>query len=135
MDEMAYGIGTTVNLSSADAEARVRSALADEGFGILTEIDVAATFREKLGLERAPYRILGACNPDLASRALQVDEELGLLLPCNVVIYESGGQTVVAALEPRLMAELSPSDALREIAAEARERLVRVIARVAAIGS
>ena len=127
MTEMRYGIGTTLDASPAEAEEKVRAALAEEGFGVLTEIDVKATMKVKLDVDFAPYKILGACNPPLAHRALQADQDIGLLLPCNVVVYESGDKTVVAAMEPALMAQMSDSPELAEIAAEARERLVRVI--------
>lgn len=128
MQEFAYGMGVVTDLDVGAAEAKVRSALADEGFGILSEIDVAATLRSKIGVERAPYKILGACNPPLANRALEADEQIGLLLPCNVVVYESGGGTVVAAMEPSVMATMSEAGDLAEIAAEARARLVRALA-------
>ena len=127
MQEMAYGIGTVVDLSPAETEARVREALAAEGFGVLTEIDVRATMKAKLDVDGPPYKILGACNPPLAHRALTADRDIGLLLPCNVVVYESGEGTVVAALEPSLMAQMSGSPELIEVAADARARLVRVI--------
>lgn len=132
MEQMAYGVGIKVELSPAQAEERVRSALEEEGFGILTEIDVQATLREKLGLERAPYKILGACSPPLAARALQADEEIGLLLPCNVVVYESEGGTVVAAMEPSLMASMSSEAELAAVAGEARARLVAALERIEA---
>ncbi|MCJ7725039.1 MAG: DUF302 domain-containing protein [Acidimicrobiia bacterium] len=129
---MPYGIGTVLDLTAAEAEIRVREALAAEGFGVLTEIDVTATMKAKLDVDVAPYRILGACNPPLAHRALQADPDIGLLLPCNVVVYESAEGTVVAALEPNLMAQMSSSPELAAIAAEARARLVRVIEAVEA---
>lgn len=123
-----YGMTRTVSGSAADAEVAVRAALAKEGFGILTEIDVAAVFKAKLDLDRAPYKILGACNPGLASRAIAADEEMGLLLPCNVVVYESGDQTVVSVLEPELMSTFVDSGDVPAIAAEAKERLARALA-------
>ena len=127
MQEMPYGIGTTLDLTVDEAETKVRAALSAEGFGVLTEIDVTATMKAKLDVDIAPYRILGACNPPLAHAALQADADIGLLLPCNVVVYESPEGTVVAAMEPGLMAQMSSSPELAAIAAEARARLVRVI--------
>jgi uncharacterized protein (DUF302 family) len=127
MEEFPYGVGIVTDLDPAEAEARIREALAEEGFGVLTEIDVAATLQAKLGLERSPYKILGACNPPLAARALEADEQIGLLLPCNVAVYASDRGTVVAAMEPALMAQMSESPVLAGIAAEARERLIRAI--------
>ncbi|MBT8201772.1 MAG: DUF302 domain-containing protein [Acidimicrobiales bacterium] len=116
------------NLSPSEAESRIRTALSDEGFGILTEIDVAATLQAKLGIERKPYKILGACNPPLANRALEADESIGLLLPCNVVVYEDDDGTVVSAIEPLMMVELSP--AVQEIADEAHDALERALQRI-----
>lgn len=123
--DTTYGITVTTDLSPPDAEARVRKALAAEGFGILTEIDVAATLQAKLGIERSPYKILGACNPTLANRALTADEAIGLLLPCNVVVYEGDSGTVVSAIEPLTMAEISP--AVQEVAEEAHAALERAL--------
>lgn len=132
MREMTYGIGVTVGASVEEAEALVRAELAEEGFGVLTEIDVAETLRTKIGVERDPYKILGACNPVLANRALEVDGHIGLLLPCNVIVVDTGEGTVVAAMEPRIMAEMSDDPRLQSIADEARERLIRALERVEA---
>lgn len=122
-----YGLKTRTSLDMADAEAKVKELLAAEGFGILTEIDVAATLKEKLGLTRSPYRILGACNPQLAADALDTELDVGLLLPCNVVVYEDAGATVVAALDPATMVDVAGNPALEDVANEARARLERVI--------
>jgi len=132
MKQTRYGMVITTNRSMADAEAAIRESLAGEGFGILTEIDVAATLRQKLGVERAPYKILGACNPALANRGLEAEEDLGLLLPCNVVVYVKGDETVVAALEPQLMADITDNPELQDVAAEARGRLEKALARLEA---
>lgn len=127
MEETAYGLKTKTGLDMASAEARVRELLAEEGFGILTEIDVAETLRAKLGLSHSPYRILGACNPQLAAQALQSEQDVGLLLPCNVVVYEDAGETVVAALDPATMVDLTDNRELASVAQEARSRLERVL--------
>jgi uncharacterized protein (DUF302 family) len=128
MGDVGYGLKTTTTLPMAAAEAKLREALGVEGFGVLTEIDVAAIMRAKLGVETAPYRILGACNPQLAHRALEAEADIGLLLPCNVVVYEDGDETVVAALDPETMVQITRNHEVAAVAAEARERLVRVIA-------
>ena len=130
MKNTRYGMVVTTNRSMEEAEAAIRDSLASEGFGILTEIDVAATLKEKLGVERAPYKILGACNPPLANRGLEAEEDLGLLLPCNVVVYAKGDETVIAALEPQLMADISDNPELQDIASEARGRLQKALARL-----
>ncbi len=130
MKNTRYGMVVTTNQPMEEAEAAIRDSLASEGFGILTEIDVAATLKEKLGVERAPYKILGACNPPLANRGLEAEEDLGLLLPCNVVVYVKGDQTVIAALEPQLMADISNNPELQDIASEARGRLQKALARL-----
>ena len=127
MTEHGYGMATSTSLSPDEAEAQIRSALQEEGFGVLTEIDVAATLKEKVGVERGPYKILGACNPTLAARAIDTEEDIGLLLPCNVVVYESGGRTVVAAMEPLTMVKLTSNPELKDIAQEARDRLDRAL--------
>jgi len=127
MEQFELGFGVRTTLSPEEAEGAVRAALAEEGFGVLTEIDVAATLRAKLGVERPPYKILGACNPPLANRALGADEHIGLLLPCNVVVYDAGGTTMVAAMDPGLMSRLSSAPGLEAVAAEAGERLRRAL--------
>ena len=127
-----YGISTTVSLPYAQAVERTRDALANEGFGILTEIDVAATLRKKLETEFRPYIILGACNPPLAHRALEAELEIGLLLPCNVIVYAADDpeHTVVAALDPVEALSLSGNDAIQPIAEDVRRRLQRVLTTV-----
>ena len=132
MKELPYGIGIEVSMPLEAAEQAIRDALSEEGFGILTEIDVAATMKEKLGIDRTPYKILGACNPPLANRALEADEQIGLLLPCNVAVYRSGETTMIAAMEPSLMASMSAEGELKEVAAEARARIIRALERVEA---
>jgi uncharacterized protein (DUF302 family) len=123
-----YTFGTHLARPVAEARPLVEAALKGEGFGILTEIDVAATMRTKLGIEQDPYLILGACNPPLAHRALQVDPSVGALLPCNVVLREEAGQTIVEALDPMAALGIADSPALGAVATEARERLQRAIA-------
>ena len=119
----------TVDLPLAEAEAAIRGALAEEGFGVLTEIDVAATLHAKLGVDRAPLKILGACNPSFADRALQIDPTVSLLLPCNVVVEAARAGSRVAAVDPR---QLLDDPRFTEVAAEAAERLERAVDRVAA---
>ena len=128
-----YGMTRTVRLGYEEALTRTREALAGEGFGVLTEIDVTATLRKKLGVAFRPYIILGACNPPLAHRALQAELDIGLLLPCNVVVYaaDDPAGTVVAALDPVEALSLSGNEAVGPIAEEARSRLQRVVASVA----
>ena len=127
-----YGIGVTLDLPYEVAVARTREALAKEGFGVLTEIDVKATLKKKLDVDVAPYVILGACNPSLAHRALAAERDIGLLLPCNVVVYaaDEPGRTVVAALDPLEALALTGNEAVRPIAQEARTRLERALAAV-----
>lgn len=108
------------------AMAKVTSALKQEGFGILTEIDVRATFRKKLDREFRPYIILGACNPQLAFKALSAEPHIGLLLPCNVVIQQTDAGTEVSIADPETMFSLVPTPGLRPVVDEARERLQRV---------
>jgi uncharacterized protein (DUF302 family) len=127
----SYTFGTTVPMSVAEARPIVEAALNAEGFGVLTEIDVAATMKAKLGTDGPPYLILGACNPSLAHRALQAEPSAGALLPCNVVIRDQGGQTIVEAMDPAAVLGVVQSTAIEPIASEARERLLRVIASLA----
>ena len=122
-------IEVTTALPMAEAEAVVRDALAGQGFGVLTEIDVAATLRAKLGVDRAPLKILGACNPTLAHRALEIDESVSLLLPCNVVLAETVDGTKISAADPR---ELMVGEAFQELANDAAERLTAALAAVPA---
>jgi uncharacterized protein (DUF302 family) len=123
--DVPYGITKRLpDTSLADARARVTEALKEEGFGVLTEIDVQATLEKKLGVTTDPYVILGACNPRLAHRALGADPGIGLLLPCNVVVTTDGGDAIVSAASPRAMfAAVAPSEAIAAIAAEAETRL------------
>jgi uncharacterized protein (DUF302 family) len=112
----------------ADTVARIKAALKDEGFGVLTEIDVRQTLHEKLGADFHDYVIIGACNPSLAKRALESDLDVGVLLPCNVVVYADGDATVVSIFDPEVGMRLIGSPALQSIAHEARERLSRALA-------
>lgn len=120
---MKYDLTITLDLPYEDAVPAVRTALKEQGFGVLTEIDVRATMREKLGAEVEPYVILGACNPPLAHRALEVDRTIGLLLPCNVLVRAVGDRSLVQALDPALMAEVPEREELRPIAEEAGKRI------------
>ena len=129
---MTYGNRTTVNAPFADTVVRVREELKREGFGVLTEIDMTATMREKLGEAIEDYIILGACNPPLAHAALQADRSIGLLLPCNVVVRATGAATTVEALDPQIMVELGDSPALKVVADDAAARLRRVLDRLSA---
>ncbi len=131
METTRYGLKVACGLTMEEADLRIRDALAQEGFGVLTEIDMAATLQAKLGLETAPYRILGACRPPLAAVALQSEPDIGLLLPCNVVIYAQGDHTVVAALDPRTMVDITGNTAMGEVAEDARARLERALEAVA----
>lgn len=129
----AYTLHARMTADPAEAEQQVRAALADEGFGILTEIDVQATLKTKLDVEMPAYKILGACNPALAHQAIDADQNIGALLPCNVVVraHPAGGSEVVAA-DPEAMLGVSPqAEQLRGIAADARERIQRALAAVA----
>ncbi len=125
----AYGFKKTVSLSVEEADRRVREELQKEGFGILTEIDVKATLKKKLDVDFKPYRILGACNPTLAHKALTAEEDIGLLLPCNVVVYEgdSEGQSVVAVINPEVQLGITGRDDIGPLADEVGERMKRAL--------
>ena len=120
---MGYGNAIRLKATFAEANERVRAALQEQGFGVLTEIDVQATLRNKLGEQIEDYVILGACNPQLAYQALGVDRQLGLLLPCNVVVRSDGAQTVVEILDPQVMVTVTGRDELAPVADEAARRL------------
>lgn len=122
-----YGLVARTALGTDAAEETIRAALAEQGFGILTEIDVAATMKAKLDIDRPPYKILGACNPALANQALDAEDDIGLLLPCNVAIYADDDETVVSIMEPRLMAQVTDNPALISLAEEARTRLMKAL--------
>jgi uncharacterized protein (DUF302 family) len=125
----AYTLSETTALPFTQALERVRRELQAEGFGILSEIDVQATLKEKLGIEREPYTILGACNPRLAHQALAAEPELGTLLPCNVVVYERNGGTHVSAVDAERMLSIVGNEQLAPIAAEVKHRLGDAVAR------
>ena len=126
-----YTVSTSTDLSFNDAVDRARAELTAEGFGVLCEIDVQATLKQKLGVDREPYLILGACNPALAHRALEAEPELGVLLPCNVVIYQENGQTRIAAVDAEQMLSIVGNDELAPTATEVRRRLAAVVDRAA----
>ena len=122
-----YGFNVTVPGTLQQVEERVREELQKEGFGVLTEIDVAATLKKKLGVERRPYRILGACNPVLANQAIQADPDIGLLLPCNVVVREEeDGSITVGFMDPAAVLKLVDRADIEVLAVEVRGRLERV---------
>ena len=124
-----YTFHRTLDADLDAADARTRAALSDEGFGVLTEIDIQATMKAKLDQDMPGYRILGACNPPLAHQALQAEARIGAMLPCNVILRDLGdGQTEVAAIDPVASMAAVENDGLGEVATEVRERLQRVIA-------
>lgn len=126
--EISYGFGKTVHLNFDRALERVTQELQKEGFGVLTEIDVAATLKKKLGKDMPPYRILGACNPPLAHRALTAEPSIGLLLPCNVVVREDDQHKVcVEIMDPNAVLELVRKPEIAQLAAEVRKKLDRVL--------
>lgn len=131
-----YAIQAEIPLDYDEAVERVRSALADEGFGVLTEIDVRATLKAKLDVDFRPYVILGACNPPIAHQALSQDPDIGLLLPCNVIVRagDRAGRSEVAAIDPVVQLGVTGNDAVVPLAEEVRERLSRVLSSLDSAG-
>jgi uncharacterized protein (DUF302 family) len=126
-----YAFGKTVTTGFEQTLEHVTQELAKEGFGVLSDIDVAATLKKKLGLDMPPYRILGACNPQFAYRALAAEPQIGALLPCNVVVRkDAAGKTIVEAMDPQAVLQLVDRPEIEEIAREVRKRLERVLAAV-----
>jgi uncharacterized protein (DUF302 family) len=131
---MTYGREVTTGLPVSAAVEHVKSLLKDEGFGVLCDIDVAATMREKLGEEFRQYRILGACNPALAHRALSVESQLGLLLPCNVVVQDRDGTTIVSAIDARTLLGVVGNPSLLTTADDVNAKLNAILEKIAASG-
>ena len=128
---MDYGMTITTAGPFTETVSKVRDALREQGFGVLTEIDVRATMQDKLGADMEDYVILGACNPPLAHRALAADRSIGLLLPCNVVVRAGQGETVVEAMDPQVMTQVADEPTLTGVAEEAAARLRAALARIA----
>ena len=124
---MQYGFSKTVDMSYEQAIEKVTAELKKEGFGVLTSIDVKETLKQKINVDFKKYAILGACNPPIAHRALQEEEDLGLLLPCNVVVYEKENKTRVSIFDPMVMTWIMENDNMKPIATEVQEKLQRVL--------
>lgn len=127
---MRYGFSKTVTMSYEQAVEKVTAELKKEEFGVLTTIDVRETLKKKLDVDIGKYVILGACNPPFAYRALQAEEQIGLLLPCNVVVYEKHGKTIVGVFDPMIMTSVIENEKIQPIAQEVRQKLERVLAAV-----
>ena len=127
--QISYGLKKTLTMSVEDADQRLRDELKKEGFGILTEIDVKATLKEKMDVDFRPYKILGACNPPLAHQALSSETDIGLLLPCNVIVYEGdeAGTAVVGMLDPKIQLGVTGRNDIDHLASEVRARMERVL--------
>ncbi len=124
---MQYGFSKTIDLTYEQAIEKVTAELKKEGFGVLTSIDVKDTLKQKINVDFKKYTILGACNPPIAHKALQEEEELGLLLPCNVIVYEKEDKTRVSIFDPMVMTWILQNDNMKPIATEVQERLQRVL--------
>jgi len=127
VEQTAYGFGKKVDLPYEQAIERTKAALKTQGLGVLTEIDVAKTMKEKLDVDFQPYIILGACNPPLAHKALTAELEIGLLLPCNVIVHQEGSGSRVMAMDPEAALGIVQNPVLVEVAAEAKARLQRAL--------
>lgn len=127
---MQYGFSKTVDLPFEQTIERVTEELKKEGFGVLTTIDVKETLKKKIDVDFKKYTILGACNPPIAHKALQTEEELGLLLPCNVIVYEKDDKTIVSMFDPMLMTDIIKNEQMEPIAKEVKEKLQRVLAEI-----
>lgn len=128
MVSVSYYFSKTLNEPFEKVVSRVEDALKKEGFGIITEIDVKETLKKKLGVDFRKYRVLGACNPAYAHRALQMEDKIGTMLPCNVIVQESGGSTVeVSAIDPVASMQAVPNEALKELAVQVRDKLAQVV--------
>ena len=127
---MQYGFSKTVDLSFEQTIEKVTEELKQEGFGVLTTIDVKETLKKKIDVDFKKYTILGACNPPIAHKALQTEEELGLLLPCNVIVYEKDDKTIVSMFDPMLMTDIIKNEQMEPIAKEVKEKLQRVLAEI-----
>jgi uncharacterized protein (DUF302 family) len=124
---MQYGFSKTVDMSYEQTIEKVTAELKKEGFGVLTSIDVKETLKQKINVDFKKYTILGACNPPIAHKALQEEEELGLLLPCNVIVYEKDDKTRVSIFDPMVMTLIMENDQMKPLATEVQERLQRVL--------
>jgi uncharacterized protein (DUF302 family) len=127
---MKYGFSKTTDYSFEEAIQKVTDELKKEGFGVLTTIDVKDTLKKKLDVDFKKYTILGACNPPLAHQALQAEEELGLLLPCNVIVYEKDGKSVVSVFDPIVMAHIIDNPVMKSVAEEVKKKLEKVLQAV-----
>ncbi|RMD92103.1 MAG: DUF302 domain-containing protein [Alphaproteobacteria bacterium] len=127
---MSYTIDRLIDADFDTAEARTREALAAHGFGVLTEIDVAATLKQKIGAQMPPYKILGACNPKMAHGALQIEPKVGAMLPCNVILRQTGEGVMVSAIDPVASMAAIDNAELKKVAGEVREMLAQAVAEI-----